>query len=146
MAGIVAIMFGALLAAQAVSGLPTGDDGLSGHVMQKRTTAPPAPPGEHVVEGLDYAANLMLSACHEPSILPNFADFKKRNCTSNGVDISNTYTKLVVALDKVLRLYDVQQQLGSESVETSALKIVVDTVINQTCGWVSSWLLMMCGS
>ena len=135
MAGLLPMFFGALLAAQAVTGLPTRDDGLPGHVRQRRAT----PEAERVIEGLNYAKHMMLAPCYQPGILPEVSgsNIKKIDCTSDEIVTSQTYVQLIAALDKVLRLYDLQQQLGNESMETSALKIVIDTVVNQTCEWVS---------
>ncbi|CAI8058239.1 hypothetical protein GBAR_LOCUS31670, partial [Geodia barretti] len=130
------MFFGALLAAQAVTGLPTRDDGLPGHVRQRRAT----PEAERVIEGLNYAKHMMLAPCYQPGILPEVSgsNIKKIDCTSDEIVTSQTYVQLIAALDKVLRLYDLQQQLGNESMETSALKIVIDTVVNQTCEWIES--------
>ena len=136
MAGLLTILIGTLLlAAQSTTGLPTGDEELPAHVQQKRFTPPEA---EYVVEGLIYAQNTMLS-CYQPSILPEVSGINKLNCSVPG--ISKAYEKLIDALDKVLRLYDLQQQLmdSSDSVETAALQIIIDTVVNQTCDWVSSY-------
>ena len=61
--------------------------------------------------------------------------------------VSSVYKSLIAALDKVLRLYDLQEKFldsdtSNSSVEMRALQIVIDTLVNQTCNWVRLNLIL----
>ena len=133
MTALLTTLIGALLAAHSTTALPTRD-GLSGHVVQKRSAE-----ADNVLFGLIYAKNMLLS-CHQPSLLPEVSGVNKTICGGPKQGVSETYKSVISALDKVLRLHDLQQRLAlhsSNSTEARALQIVVDTVVNQTCDWVS---------
>ena len=91
-----------------------------------------------VVGGLTYAEYLLLSS-RSPTMLPDskVESINKHNCSGNTV--SSNYTALIDALDKVLRLYDLQEKLlenDNSSIETGTMQFVIDAVLNQTCQWV----------
>lgn len=91
--------------------------------------------------GFTYTQRMLLS-CVSPTILPEMSSIGKQNCTGRRVRVSTTYESLIAALDKVLRVYDLQERLLNQdshnaSVEMRALQIVIDTLVNQTCDWVS---------
>lgn len=94
---------------------------------------------QSLLSGFAYTERMLLS-CVSSTILPEVSGVSKQNCTSR--DVSSTYKLLIAALDKVLRVYDLQERFLNQdkqnaSVEMRALQIVIDTLVNQTCSWVS---------
>lgn len=96
---------------------------------------------QNLLAGFTYTERMLLS-CVSPTILPEMSTIRKQSCTGRGVELSSAYESVISALDKVLRIYDLQERFLSEdrhnaSVEMRALQIVIDTLVNQTCHWVS---------
>lgn len=89
-----------------------------------------------VLSGVTYAEYLLLS-CRSPTMLPEVAGTSKYDCAQNYFNPG--YIALIEALDKVLRLYDLQEKLlenNNSSLETTTLQLAIDAVLNQTCHWV----------
>lgn len=133
MACIVTLM-GALLLAGLTAGLPVNTASDNATTVSEGL----------VLSGLIFAENLLLG-CRQPTMLPEVAGISKRDCRSN--DINSQYKALMDALDKVLRLYDLQEKLQENynaSVETATMQFVVDSVLNQTCNWVRCLEVCVC--
>lgn len=86
-------------------------------------------------------------SCLSPTILPEVSSISKVDCTG----VNSVYKSLIAALDKVLRLYDLQEKFlesdtSNSSVEIRALQIVINTLMNQTCNWIESLGLRYSGS
>ena len=136
------LMIGALLIVAAV-GFPTAtDDPVNSQDEDAKRLKRQSTSGvQSLLDGFSYTQRMLLS-CVSPTILPEMSSIRKQNCTGLPVKVSSTYESLIAALDKVLRIYDLQERFLNEdrhngSVEMRALQIVIDTLVNQTCHWVS---------
>lgn len=135
------ILFGSLLITVA-AGFPTAADvPVSQDAVQRLKRQRSDGGVQSLLTGFAYTERMLLS-CVSPTILPEVSGVSKQNCTSRGVRVSSTYKLLIAALDKVLRVYDLQERFLNQdkqnaSVEMRALQIVIDTLVNQTCSWVS---------
>lgn len=137
------VFVGAMLIVQA-AGFPRGArDAVNMHTAQRLKRQSSDDGVQSLIAGFTYT-KLMLLSCREPTILPDVSGINKTNCSPRP-GINSAYTSLIAALDKVLRLYAFQKKFldgdrQNMSVEMRALQIVMDTLVNQTCTWVSSRL------
>ena len=134
MAAFLATLAAIFLLAETIAGYPTGEEP---HRVEERspTTGVEA---DTVLAGLTYTQNVLLS-CYQPGLLPEIAAENKTVCEERS-EISSNYKRLVGALGKVLRLHNLRERLGqvsNDSLEARALEVVIDSVLNQTCEWVS---------
>ena len=118
--------------------------------LRRQSEAGNAEQVNSLISGLIYSRNILLSLSDYSnySILPIVNTIPKRESKFGDEIVSSTYKALVSALDKVLRLYDFQAKLhgnhiGDQSVEVMALQVVVDGLVNQTCDWVRSAVIII---
>ena len=115
--------------------------------LRRQSEAGNAEQVNSLISGLIYSQDILLSL-REYSILPNVNTISKIESKFGDEIVSCTYKALVSALDKVLRLYDFQAKLRGnhaedQSVEVMALQVVVDGLVNQTCDWVRSAVIII---
>ena len=115
--------------------------------LRRQSEAGNAEQVNSLISGLIYSKDILLSL-REYSILPNVNTISKIGSKFGDEIVSRTYIALVSALDKVLRLYDFQAKLHGnhaedQSVEVMALQVVVDGLVNQTCDWVRSAVIII---
>ena len=133
----IVLLIGAVLTASGLpmDSAPVKTDMPEGVQRSKRLSSDDG--AQALIAGLTYTRGILVS-CITPTILPEVSGISKVDCT--GV-VSSVYKSLIAALDKLLRLYDLQEKFldsdtSNSSVEMRALQIVIDTLVNQTCNWV----------
>ena len=131
---MIVLVMVAVVTAQFAAGLPANFQSKLEERITRTKRHTPNEAAANISAGLAYTQTMLLG-CYEPTLLPQVSSVSKHNCNS----INDVYISLMRALDKVLGLYEFQERLKQDqnsTVETRALQIVIDTVVNQTCQWV----------